>query len=313
MRLIFMGTPDFSVAALHEIIAAGHEVVAVYTQPPREAGRGLDVTQSAVHRAALDLGLEVKTPALMRDKATIAEFEAFQADAAVVVAYGQILPKQILDAPQYGCFNIHASLLPRWRGAAPIQRAIMAGDTQSGVMVMKMDEGLDTGPIALCQAIDIDPNMHAGQLHDALSPLGGDLIVRALSALKQGSLELVNQPEDGVTYAKKITKQDAQINWQNSAEQIHNHIRGLTPLPGAYFTFTHREKTERVKVLQAQIVKQSGTAGTLLSDDLIIGCGDDALQLIRLQRAGKQAMHAAQWARGVPDLHVGFQLDMIRS
>ena len=235
MRLIFMGTPDFAVPTLLELAAAGHEIVAVYTRAAKPAGRGMELQPSPVEREARRLNLPVLTPKTLKDEAAQTAFRAHNADAAVVVAYGLILPKPILDAPRLGCFNVHASLLPRWRGAAPINRAIMAGDAQSGITIMQMDEGLDTGAVAMAQPIAIAPDMTAGDLHDALARLGADLMLRAIVAAERGSLTLTLQPETGVTYATKISKDETRIDWTKPWNQVHNHIRGLSPFPGAWF------------------------------------------------------------------------------
>src|SRR5919205_374974 len=237
LRLIFMGTPDFAVPTLVEMVGRGHDVVAVYTRAPKPAGRrGLELQPSPVEAKARLLGLPVHTPKTLRGDEEQAAFRAHNADAAVVVAYGLILPKPILDAPRLGCFNLHASLLPRWRGAAPIQRAVMAGDPETGVAVMKMEEGLDTGPVAMVERVAITPEMNAGELHDKLMILGADLMVRALAALSRGGLSFTPQPEEGVTYAHKLTNEGARIDWTKPAQSVHDHIRGLSPFPGAFFT-----------------------------------------------------------------------------
>src|SRR5437588_2906751 len=234
LRLIFMGTPEFAVPTLLELVAHGHEVVAVYTRAAKPAGRGMKLQPTPVEQEARRLGIAVLTPKTLKTAEALEEFRAHQADAAVVVAYGMILPLAILDAPKLGCFNLHASLLPRWRGAAPINRAIMAGDTETGVVVMKMDVGLDTGDVALAERVPIGPTMTAGELHDALAPLGAGLIGRALDALERGSLTLTPQPEVGVTYAPEITNSETRIAWERPWKEVHNHIRGLSPVPGAW-------------------------------------------------------------------------------
>ena len=299
MRVVFMGTPDFSVPVLSEIIGQGHEVVAVYSRAPKPAGRGMELKRSPVHELADRFGIEVHTPKTLRTEEAAEIFRAHDADVAVVVAYGLILPPAILQAPSEGCLNLHASLLPRWRGAAPIQRAIMAGDKETGVMVMKMDEGLDTGPVAMVERVAITSTMTAGELHDRLSTLGADLMVRALSALSRGSLSFQPQAQEGVTYAHKIEKAEARIDWSKSAQELHDHIRGLSPFPGAFFEGDFGKAVERVKVLRAEIVSGSGRPGALLGDDLTIACGQGALRLSDVQRAGKAPMSAAEFLRGV--------------
>lgn len=304
LRVVFMGTPDFAVPCLSEIIGAGHEIAAVYTQPPRPAGRGMEARKSPVHNFADKAGLDVRHPKGLRKPERQAAFADLAADVAVVVAYGLILPKPILDAPRYGCLNLHGSLLPRWRGAAPIQRAIMAGDKTSGVMVMQMDEGLDTGGICLADQMMIGPDMTAGELHDDLMQRGADLIVRALAALERGSLECKAQSEDGVTYAQKIEKSETRINWELAAHDVHNHMRGLSPWPGAWFEADlGAGKKERVKVirsaLSAKHANHNAPPGTLLdADNLIIACGSGAVQLLHVQRAGKKAMGTEDFLRG---------------
>jgi methionyl-tRNA formyltransferase len=296
MRLIFMGTPDFAVPALVEIAARGHEIVAVYTREAKQAGRrGLALTPSPVEREATKLGLKVLTPRTLREPAAQAEFASFDADAAVVVAYGLILPKPVLDAPALGCFNIHASLLPRWRGAAPINRAIMAGDAESGVSIMKMDEGLDTGVVAMVDRLPILPDMTAGELHDALSRLGADAIVRALAALERGSLNVTSQPAQGVTYAAKIDKAETRIDWSRPWGEVHDHIRGLSPFPGAWFELADGA---RVKVLRTTRGEGKGAPGTVLDARLTIACVDGAVRLVQVQRAGAKAMSAEEFLRG---------------
>jgi methionyl-tRNA formyltransferase len=300
LRLIFMGTPDFAVPTLLELAAAGHEIAAVYTRAAKPAGRGMDVQASPVEREARRLGLAVLTPATLKGAEAEAAFRAHNADAAVVVAYGLILPKPILEAPRLGCFNIHASLLPRWRGAAPINRAIMAGDAESGVTIMRMDEGLDTGAIAKDLAtperIAIAPDMTAGDLHDLLARLGADLMTRALVALERGSLALTPQSAAGVSYAGKISKDETRIDWSKPASQVHNHIRGLSPFPGAWFEIGG----VRVKALRSTKGEGKGAPGTALDDSLTIACGDGAVRLSQVQRAGRQPMAAEEFLRGTP-------------
>lgn len=299
MRVVFMGTPDFSVPVLSEIIGQGHEVVAVYSRAPKPAGRGMELKRSPVHELADRFGIEVHTPKSLRTEEAAELFRSHEADVAVVVAYGLILPPAILEAPSEGCLNLHASLLPRWRGAAPIQRAIMAGDKETGVMVMKMDEGLDTGPVAMVERIAISPNMCAGELHDRLSALGADLMVRALAALSRGSLAFQPQAQEGVTYAHKIEKAEARIDWSKTATALHDHIRGLSPFPGAFFEGDFGKGMERIKVLRAEVATGDGEAGHLVGNDLTIACGEDALRLIDVQRAGKAPMSAGEFLRGV--------------
>jgi methionyl-tRNA formyltransferase len=301
MRIIFMGTPEFSVPTLTEIVSSGHEVVAVYTRAPKPAGRGQEERKSPVHLAAEGFGLPVFTPRSLKGEAEQLVFASHGADLAVVVAYGLLLPKPILQAPEWGCLNLHGSLLPRWRGAAPIQRAVMAGDAQTGVMVMQMDEGLDTGPVALGEVIPIAPDMTSGELHDAMMRVGADLMSRALAALERGSLDFVPQPEDGAIYAKKIEKAEARIDWTQPAQDVHNHIRGLSPFPGAWFEIELGGKPVRVKALRSTLASGSGVPGTLL-DDMTIACGTGAVRLTQVQREGKAAMDAATFLRGAGPL-----------
>ena len=300
MRLIFMGTPDFAVPTLLALAAAGHEIAAVYTRAPKPAGRGMDVQPTPVEREARRLGLKVATPKTLKDEAAQAAFRAHKVDAAVVVAYGLILPKPILDAPRLGCFNVHASLLPRWRGAAPINRAIMAGDAESGVTVMRMDEGLDTGAMAkdlgLAEPVAIAADMTAGDLHDVLARRGADLMPRALAALERGALTFTPQPETAVSYAAKISKDETRIDWSKPARQVHDHIRGLSPFPGALFELGG----VRVKALRSTCGEGSGAPGRVLDDRLAIACGDGAVRLCQVQRAGKQPMQAEDFLRGTP-------------
>ncbi|WP_414832225.1 methionyl-tRNA formyltransferase [Afifella sp. YEN Y35] len=299
LKVIFMGTPDFAVPTFLELVGQGHEIAAVYTQPPRPAGRGMAERKSPVHLHAERFGIPVRTPKSLKNEEAQAEFAALQADVAVVVAYGLILPKPILDAPSEGCLNLHGSLLPRWRGAAPIQRAVMAGDPETGVMVMRMDEGLDTGPVCLAEKTPIGPDETTGQLHDRLARLGADLMVRALGALERGALTATPQAEDGVTYASKIDKSEAKIDWSQPSRKVHNLIRGLSPFPGAWFEIEAGGKRERVKVLRSEKAESSGQPGELL-DRMTIACGDGAIRLVEVQRAGKQAMDAEAALRGLP-------------
>lgn len=289
MRVIFMGTPDFSVPALRAI-AAAHEVVAVYSQPPREAGRGQKQRPSPVHLTAEALGIEVRTPLTLRDAQAQADFAALNADVAVVVAYGLILPQQVLDAPRLGCLNIHASLLPRWRGAAPIHRAIMAGDTETGVAIMQMEAGLDTGPVLAEQRTAIAATETTADLHDRLAPLGAALITDVLSRLP---LPATPQPEDGVTYAAKIDKTEARIDWTRPATEIDQKIRGLSPFPGAWCEISG----ERVKLLRSEMTDDSASPGTVLPD-FTIACGSGAVRILRAQRSGKKPMDAKDLLRG---------------
>ncbi|MEA2904037.1 MAG: methionyl-tRNA formyltransferase [Alphaproteobacteria bacterium] len=298
LRLIFMGTPDFAVPTLAAIAGRGHDVAAVYARAPKPAGRGMALTPSPVEREARRLQRPVLTPATLRTDEAVAAFRAQGADAAVVVAYGLILPKPILAAVPLGAFNLHASLLPRWRGAAPINRAVMAGDVETGVMVMKMEEGLDTGPVAMTERVPIPPDMTAGQIHDALAQLGAGLMVRALDALERGSLTLTPQPAEGVTYASKIDKNETRIDWTRTAQQVHDHIRGLSPFPGAWFELAADGKPARVKVLRTTRAQGSGPPGTLLDGNLTVACGEGAVRILALQRAGRQAMTADEFLRG---------------
>jgi methionyl-tRNA formyltransferase len=296
LRLIFMGTPDFAVPTLLELAARGHEIAAVYTRAPKAAGRGMAVQPTPVEREARRLGLTVLTPRSLKDAAEQAAFRAHEADAAVVVAYGLLLPKPVLDAPKLGCFNVHASLLPRWRGAAPINRAIMAGDAESGVTIMQMDEGLDTGAMALVQRVPIGADMTAGDLHDELARLGADLMARALAALERETLALMPQPPTGVTYAAKIAKDETRIDWAKPWRAVHNHIRGLSPFPGAWFELDG----VRIKALRATCGDGGGAPGTVLDDALTVACGDGAVRLTQIQRAGRQPMNAMEFLRGTP-------------
>ena len=300
LRLVFMGTPDFAVPTLLEIVGAGHEIVAVYTRAPQPAGRGMELRPSTVAREAERFGLPVLTPKTLKGTDAAATMRAHDADAAVVVAYGLILPKPILDAFRLGCFNLHASLLPRWRGAAPIQRAIIAGDRETGVMVMKMEEGLDTGPVAMAERVPIGPDVTAGDMHDTLTRLGADLMLRALGALEKGALQLTPQSAGGVTYASKIDKNETRIDWTKSWQQVHDHCRGLSPFPGAWFEFLGNGGAGRVKVLRTTRTGGHGKPGHVLDERLTIACGEGAVRLIELQRAGRQPMLAADFLRGMP-------------
>lgn len=299
LRVIFMGTPDFSVPTLAAIAAAGHEVACVYTQPPRPAGRrGLELTPSPVQREAERLGIEVRSPLSLKGEAEQEAFRAAGADVAVVVAYGLLLPKTILEGTRLGCYNGHASLLPRWRGAAPIQRAIMAGDDETGMMIMKMDVGLDTGPVALTARIAIEPDMTTGELHDRLMELGAALMVDALARLEAGNLPLAAQAEDGVVYAKKIDKAETRIDWDLPARAVHNHIRGLAPFPGAWCEVAVGGKAERLKVLRSTLGEGSGMPGEILDGHLMVACGEGAVRLLEVQRAGGKVIGAKEFLRG---------------
>lgn len=302
MRIVFMGTPEFAVPTLTEIVATGHEVAAVYTRAPRPAGRGQAERKSPVHAAAEAFGIPVFTPRSLKGPEEQGVFALHDADVAVVVAYGLLLPKPILDAPRLGCLNLHGSLLPRWRGAAPIQRAIMAGDTRTGIMVMQMEEGLDTGPVGLIEEMAISPDMTAGELHDQMMLVGADLMGRALAALERGSLHFTPQPEAGATYAKKLEKAETRIDWSRPAAEVHNHIRGLSPFPGAWFELVLNGAPTRIKALRSTLADGAAAPGTLLSEHLTIACGDGAVRLTLVQREGKGAMDAATFLRGAGSL-----------
>jgi len=300
LRLIVMGTPEFSVPTLLELAAHGHEIAAVYTRAAKPAKRGMKLQPSPVEQEARRLGIAVITPRTLKTPEALAEFSAHRADAAVVVAYGMILPQPILDAPKLGCFNLHASLLPRWRGAAPINRAIMAGDTETGVMVMKMDAGLDTGDIAMAERMAISDAMTASDLHDALSRLGADLMVRAMAALERGRLQLTKQDTNGVTYAAKIDKAEARIDWNKRSRAVLRHIHGLSPFPGAWCEIAGEGEAARIKVLRCELASRTGAPGAVLDDQLTIACGEGAIRILELQRAGKAPMKAEEFLRGVP-------------
>jgi len=287
MRVVFMGTPDFAVPTLARLAADGHTIAAIYTRAPAKAGRGMALKASPVHVLAESLGAPVLTPASLKGPDAAETFAGHAADVAVVVAYGMLLPQAILDLPRHGCLNLHGSLLPRWRGAAPIQRAVMAGDAASGVGVMRMEAGLDTGPVALEDFVAITPGMTAGELHDALMPVGADLMARALRALEGDGLVFTPQPESGVVYAHKITNDEARIDWSRPARDVANHINGLSPFPGAFFEADFGKGPERVKVLRADAVPGSGAPGMLLDTNAIIACGEGAVRLLELRRAGK--------------------------
>jgi methionyl-tRNA formyltransferase len=296
LRIVFLGTPEFAVATLIELAGRGHEIVAVYTRPPAAAGRGMAERRSPVHDAADTLRLLVLHPVSLKGEAAVDAFRAHGAEAAVVVAYGLLLPKAILEAPEHGCLNLHASLLPRWRGAAPIARAIMAGDAETGVSIMRMDEGLDTGPVALVERVAIGPDMTAGELHDKLAALGADLTARALAALERGALEFMPQAAPGVTYAKKIENLEARIDWAKPWKEVHDRIRGLSPAPGAWF----EHGGVRIKAIRSTRGEGTGPAGKVLDDKLTIACGEGAVRLLEVQRAGSRAMRAEDFLRGTP-------------
>ncbi len=296
LRLAFMGTPDFAVPALRALVEAGHEVAAIYTQPPREAGRGQKPRASPVHVAALERAIPVQTPASLKGAAEQAAFAALGLDAAVVVAYGLLLPKPILAAPRLGCLNIHASLLPRWRGAAPIQRALMAGDAETGITIMQMDEGLDTGPMLLQERVPIGPEDDAGMLHDKLASIGSRLILRALDGLATGALTAQPQPSSGATYAAKLTREDERLDWRRSAADLARQVRALSPRPGAWFAMNG----DRLKVLAGEVIAETFEVapGVVLDNRFTIACGQEAFRIARIQRPGRAPMTAEEFLRG---------------
>jgi methionyl-tRNA formyltransferase len=298
MRVVFMGTPDFAVPTLSAVLAAGHRVAAVYSRAPRPAGRGMGERKSPVHAYADAAGLPVLTPRTLRDEAQRQTFAGHQADVAVVAAYGLILPPPVLEAPRHGCLNLHASALPRWRGAAPIARAVMAGDTATAASIMRMEEGLDTGPVCLAEPIPIGPDMTAGELHDLLAERGAALMVQALARLEAGALPCMPQADEGVTYAAKIDKAETAIDFTQPAAAVHNRVRGLSPFPGAWFAAG--AGGERIKVLRTRVAPGPGMPGTVLDAAPTVACGDGAVQLLELQRAGKRPMAAAEFLRGFP-------------
>lgn len=300
LRVVFMGTPDFAVPTLAALAGQGHDIAAVYTRAPAKAGRGMALRPSPVQAAAERLGLPIYAPDTLRNAEETERFAALAADIAVVVAYGMLLPKPVLDAPALGCLNLHASLLPRWRGAAPINRSIMAGDQESGVAVMRMEEGLDTGPVALIERAAIAPDMTAGELHDRLAPLGADLMARALAALSRGTLRFTPQASEGVTYARKLSNAECALDWRLSAQRAHDHIRGLSPFPGAYAVIDFGRGPERLKLLRALPAEGEGPAGTVLDDALTVACGEGALRLTLVQRSGQRALPAGDFLRGAP-------------
>jgi len=307
MRIAFMGTPDFAVQTLAELVAAGHEVAAVYSQPPAPRGRGQALRPSPVHAFAESLGLPVRTPLSMKAPEEIEAFQALDLDAAVIVAYGQILVKAVLDAPRLGCFNLHASLLPRWRGAAPIQRAIMAGDPVTGVQVMHMSEGLDEGPVLLSETVAIEPLDTSASLHERLAMVGAHLAPRALAAVERGAAVERPQPLEGITYAKKIKPAEARIDWSLPAAQVDCHIRGLSPFPGAWFEVPGDKGPIRIKALLSRTEDGIGGPGEVLDDQLLIACGVGAVRLLRAQREGKSAQETEIFVRGLP-LTIGTRL-----
>ncbi|RUV62814.1 MAG: methionyl-tRNA formyltransferase [Mesorhizobium sp.] len=299
LRVIFMGTPEFSVPTLRAIAEAGHEIEAVYTQPPRAAGRrGLGLMRSPVQREAEQLGVEVRTPVSLKSEVEQQVFRALRADVAVVVAYGLLLPKPILEAPLLGCLNGHASLLPRWRGAAPIQRAVMAGDSETGMMVMRMEEGLDTGPVAMVEKCAIGPDMTAGDLHDRLMLIGAALMAEALARLERDTLTFTTQATAGVTYAKKIDKAETRMDWTRPAGEVHNHIRGLSPFPGAWCETEIGGRLERLKLLRSTLSQGAGEPGGILDDRLTVACGSGAIRLVEVQRAGGRPIAAQEFLHG---------------
>jgi methionyl-tRNA formyltransferase len=294
MRIIFMGSPEFSVPALRALHAAGHEIVAVYSQPPRPKGRGQEIEKTAVHLAAEAMGFDVRTPSTFKDSDAVVAFQALNADVAVVAAYGLILRKNILEAPKYGCINIHASILPRWRGAAPIHRAIEAGDTETGITIMQMDVGLDTGPMLLKQITPIASKDTTQTVHDRLSAMAGAMIVETMEKLQADALKPEIQPEQGVTYAHKLTKEESQIDWNLAAGVLEQKIRAYTPWPGLWMNY----KGERMRLHEAEIVHQSGAPGRVIGTPLIIACGDKALSVTSIQRAGKNKQSIDEFCRG---------------
>jgi methionyl-tRNA formyltransferase len=298
MRLAFLGTPDFARAALARLVEAGHEIACVYSQPPAPRGRGHELKPSPVHAFALEKGLMVRTPASMRDPDEIAAFQALELDAAAVVAFGQILPGAVLDAPRLGSFNLHGSLLPRWRGAAPIQRAVMAGDPVTGVEVMRMTEGLDEGPVLASETLRIGPLDTAGTMHDRMATAGAELMARTLAAVARGEAVETPQPEDGVTYAKKIRSKEAKIDWERSGVEIDRKIRGLSPFPGAWFTLATERGPVRVKALLSAFEDVDGTPGEVLDDRLLVATGEGAVRLLRVQREGRGPQDAGEFLRG---------------
>lgn len=300
LRIIFMGTPDFAVPTLAEIVGAGHDVVAAYSQPPRAAGRGMAERKSPVQVFAEAAGIPVFTPTRLRDADQQAIFAAHNADAAVVVAYGLLLPQPILDGTRLGCYNLHPSILPRWRGAAPIQRAVMAGDADTAATIMRMEAGLDTGPVCLAEPVAIAADETAGELHDVLAARGASAMVRALAALERGTLDCQPQSDDGILYADKIDKAESRIDFARGARDVHNLIRGISPFPGAWFEVERDGKRERFKVLRSQLVAGHGAPGEVLDNALTVACGEGAIRIVELQRAGKKPMPVDEVLRGFP-------------
>ncbi len=301
LRVIFMGTPGFSVPTLRQIVSSGHDVIAAYTQPPRPAGRGMAERKSPVHLAGDGLQLRVETPTTFKGSADRNKFCTLDADIAVVVAYGLLLPPAVISGTRLGCFNLHASKLPRWRGAAPIQRAIMNGDAVTAATVMRMDNGLDTGPICLEHRVMIGPDMTAGDLHDHLAASGADLMVEALAELEKGTLPERPQPDTGVTYARKLEKSEGQIDFSQTSDEVHNHIRGVSPFPGAWFMAPDGAgKLDRIKVLKSERVAASGAAGSVVDDALTVACGEGGVRLLQVQRAGRRVADADEFLRGFP-------------
>lgn len=298
MRLAFLGTPEFSVSALRALVDAGHEIACVYSQPPAPRGRGHELKPSPVHQFALDHGIAVRTPASMRDPDEIAAFAALNLDAAVVVAFGQILPGAVLEAPRLGSYNVHASLLPRWRGAAPIQRAIMAGDAVTGVQVMRMTEGLDEGPVLATATVRIGPSDTAATLHDRLAAAGAELIAKTLPGIEDGTAVAVPQVEEGVTYAKKIRPKEAKLDWTKPGAEVDRKIRGLSPFPGAWFSLPTDKGPVRVKALLSAFEDADGAPGTVLDDRLLVACGEGAVRLLRVQREGRGPQDAEVFLNG---------------
>ena len=300
LRLIFMGTPDFAVPTLLELVAHDHDIAAVYTRAPKPGGRGMKLQPSPVEQEARRLGLAVLTPSTLKTPKAQADFRAHNADASVVVAYGMILPQAILELPPLGCFNLHGSLLPRWRGAAPIERAIMAGDAETGVMVMKMDAGLDTGDVAMAERIGITDAMTAADLRNALAPLGADLMGRAMGALERDRLQLTPQGDRGMTYAAKIEKAETRIDWNRPAHAVLRHIHGLSPFPGAWCEIAIEGEANRTKILRCELADGAGPPGDVLDDHLAVACKEGAIRILELQRAGKSPMKASEFLRGKP-------------
>ena len=302
MRVVFMGTPEFAVPTLAGILAAGHAVAAVYTQPPRPAGRGMAVRKSPIHLLAERRGLPVLTPATLRPEAETRAFTAHRAEVAVVVAYGLILPSPLLQAARQGCLNLHASALPRWRGAAPIARAIIAGDAETAATVMRMEAGLDTGPVCAMERVPIGPDTTAGELSDLLAERGAQLMVRALAELEQGRLRCAPQAAEGVTYAAKVDKGETRLDFRRPAQEVHNRVRGLSPAPGAWFEAVHEGRSERIKLLRTAVLAHAASAppGTILDDALSIACGEGAVRMLKVQRSGRKPMAAGEFLRGFP-------------